>query len=161
MNKYEIPYEVAETYTIKIIYAVLEQLKTIAPDKYEHYFLQEWKEEQESSFLELQNRIDKMSNELAIYNREQVAIASSGQMDIELRRKTQNPSIGIEFFIVDDEHFQDEFEDQRYEELVFVRGRSREETIYCVLNELWRLNDKRPIYIVKNIESLRITLIFL
>ncbi len=153
MNKYEIPYEVAETYTIKIIYAVLEQLKIIAPDKYEHYFLQEWKDEQESSFLELQNRIEKMSNELAIYNREQVAIASSGQMDIELRRKTQNPSIGIEFFIVDDEHFQDEFEDQRYEELVFVRGRSREETIYCVLNELWRLNDKRPIYIVKNIES--------
>lgn len=153
MNKYEIPYEVAETYTIKIIYAVLEQLKIIAPDKYEHYFLQEWKDEQESSFLELQNRIEKMSNELAIYNREQVAIASSGQIDIELRRKTQNPSIGIEFFIVDDEHFQDEFEDQRYEELVFVRGRSREETIYCVLNELWRLNDKRPIYIVKNIES--------
>lgn len=94
-----------------------------------------------------------MSNELAIYNREQVAIAPSGQMDIELRRKTQNPSIGIEFFIVDDEHFQDEFENQRYEELVFVRGRSKEETIYCVLNELWRLNDKRPIYIVKNIES--------
>lgn len=153
MNKYEIPYEVAETYTIKIIYAVLEQLKTIAPDKYEHYFLQEWKDEQESSFLELQNRIEKMSNELVIYNREQVAIASSGQMDIELRRKTQNPSIGIEFFIVDDEHFQDEFENQRYEELVFVRGRSREESIYCVLNELWRLNDKRPIYIVKNIES--------
>lgn len=153
MNKYEIPYEVAETYTIKIIYAVLEQLKTIAPDKYEHYFLQEWKDEQESSFLELQKRIEKMSNELAIYNREQVAIASSGQMDIELRRKTQNPSIGIEFFIVDDEHFQNDFEDQRYEELVFVKGRSREETIYCVLNELWRLNDKRPIYIVKNIES--------
>ena len=97
------------------------KLEIIAPDKYEHYFLQEWKDEQESSFLELQNRIEKMSNELAIYNREQVAIASSGQMDIELRRKTQNPSIGIEFFIVDDEHFQDEFEDQRYEELVFVR----------------------------------------
>lgn len=77
MNKYEIPYEVAVTYTIKIIYAVLEQLKTIAPDKYEHYFLQEWKEEQESSFLELQNRIDMMSNELTICNREQVAITFS------------------------------------------------------------------------------------
>ena len=153
MKKYEIPYEVAETYTKKIIYAVIEQLRTIDPDKYEHYFLQEWRDEQESSFLELQNRIEKMSNELVIYNREQVAIASSGQMDIELRRKTQNPSIGIEFFIVDDEHFQDQFENQRYEELVFIRGRSREETIYCVLNELWRLNDKRPIYVVKNLES--------
>ena len=153
MSKYEIPYEVAEAYTMKIIYAVLEQLRTIDPDKYEHYFLQEWRDEQENNFLELQKRIEKMSNELVIYNREQVAIVSSGQMDIELRRKTQNPSIGIEFFMVDDEHFQNEFEDQRYEEMVFVRGRSREETIYCVLNELWRLNDKRPIYVVRNLES--------
>ena len=33
MSKYEIPYEVAESYTIKIIYAVLEQLRTIDPDE--------------------------------------------------------------------------------------------------------------------------------
>lgn len=52
-----------------------------------------------------------MSKELAIYNREQVEIVSSGQIDIELRRSTQNPSIGIEFFIIDDEKFQDEFEE--------------------------------------------------
>ena len=153
MQKYEIPYEIAEDYTMKIIYVVLEQLKTIDPEKYEHYFLQEWRDEQEHSFLELQKRIGKMSKELAIYNREQVEIVSSGQIDIELRRSTQNPSIGIEFFIIDDEKFQDEFEELRYEELVYIRGRSREETIYCLLNELWRLNDKRPIYIVKNLES--------
>lgn len=153
MRKYEIPYEIAENYTMRIIYVVLEQLKTIDPQKYEHYFLQEWKEEQERCFGELQARIEKMSTELAIYNREQVAISSSGKIDLDLRRSTQNPSIGIEFFIVDDESFQDEFEEKRYEELVYIRGRSREETIYCVLNELWRLNDKRPIYVVKSLES--------
>lgn len=153
MSKYEIPYEIAELYTTRIMYAVLEQLRTISPQKYEHYFLQEWRDEQEKSFSELQNRIEKMSNELAIYNREQVAIESSGMMDVDLRRRTYCPSIGIEFFIIDDEHFQDEFEDLRYDELVFIRGRSIEETVYCILNELWRLNDKRPIYVVKNLES--------
>ncbi len=153
MAKYEIPYETAESYTMRIIDTVLEQLKTINPEKYEHFFLQEWKDEQEKSFCELQNRIDKMSHELKIYQQERMAIVSSGQMDIELRRSTQNPSIGIEFFIIDDEHFQNEFEDQRYNEIVYVRGRNREETIYCVLNELWRLNDNRPIYVVKNPES--------
>lgn len=153
MRKYEIPYEIAEDYTMRIICVILEQLKTIDPKKYEHYFLQEWRDEQERSFLELQNRIEKMSKELVVYNREQVAIVSSGQMDIDLRRSTQNPSIGIEFFIVDDENFQDEFKERRYEELVYIRGRSREETIYCILNELWRLNDKRPIYVVKSLES--------
>ena len=153
MSKYEIPYEIAESYTSRIIYAVLEQLRTICPQKYEHYFLQEWRDEQETSFLALQKRIDKMSDDLAIYKREQVAIVSSGMMDVDLRRKTCSPSIGIEFFIIDDERFQDEFEDSRYDEQIYIRGRNREETIYCVLNELWRLNDRRPIYVVKSLES--------
>lgn len=66
MSKYEIPYEIAESYTSRIIYAVLEQLRTICPQKYEHYFLQEWRDEQETSFLALQKRIDKMSDLLQI-----------------------------------------------------------------------------------------------
>ena len=52
MRKYEIPYEIAESYTVRIIYAVLEQLRTINPEKYEHYFLQEWRDEQEKSYKE-------------------------------------------------------------------------------------------------------------
>lgn len=153
MRKYEIPYEIAESYTMRMIYTVLGQLRVIDPDKYEHHFLKEWREEQEKSFSALQNRIEKMSNELIVYHREQLAIMSSGQMDIELRRNTQNPSLGIEFFVIDDEHFQDSFQDQRYEKMVYIRGRNREETVYCILNELWRLDDRRPIYVVKNLES--------
>lgn len=153
MKKYDIPYEIAEFYTMKIIYEILEQLKIVQPEKYEQYFLSDWRDEQEKSFLELQTRINKISTELDIYNREHIAIESSGQMDINLRRCTQNPSIGIEFFIVDDERFQEKFEEQRCNELIYIRGRSREETIYCVLNELWRLNDNRPIYVVEDIKS--------
>lgn len=55
------------------------------------------------------------------------------QMDLILRRSTA-PAIGIGFFQVDDEHFQEEFEEYRFGEMVYVRGRCREETIYCVLN---------------------------
>ena len=153
MKKYEIPYEIADSYTVRIMYRVLEQLRVISPQKYKHYFLQEWRDEQEKSFSQLQNRIDKMSKELAVYNSEKISILSSGNMDVELRRSTYYPSIGIEFFIIDDEEFQNKFKDLRYEELVFIRGRSIEETIFCVINELWILNDKRPIYVVKNLES--------
>ena len=153
MNKYEIPYEVAESYTMRIIYAILEQLKSVDPIKYEHYFLQEWREEQERNFQELQKRLEKMTNDIAIFSQEEMTILSSGQMDLNLRKSTQNPQIGIEFFTVDDQRFQEEFEERRHEELVYVRGRSREETIYCILNELWRLDEKRPIYVVKSLDS--------
>ncbi|WP_417028168.1 hypothetical protein [Baileyella intestinalis] len=103
MRKYEIPYENAELYTMRLTCAVLEQVRITYPQKFEQYYVQEWREEQEQSFLKLQNRIDKISNELEIYNREQVAIASSGMLDVDLRKSTNSPSIGIEFFTVDDE----------------------------------------------------------
>ncbi|MCM1045566.1 MAG: hypothetical protein NC417_08650 [Candidatus Gastranaerophilales bacterium] len=153
MAKYEIHHELAESYCLRIMYVILEQIKVIAPDKYEHYFLQEWKDEQQASLEELHIKIDKMSKDNALYQRQHLLIESSGQMDIELRRSTDKPSIGIEFFKIDDEHFQEEFEEHIYDELVYVRGRCQEETIYCILNELWRLNEKRPIYVVKSLES--------
>lgn len=153
MRNYEIPYEIAEIYTIRIIYTVLEQLKNINPKKYKRYFLREWKNEQEKIFLELQNRIDKLSRELVIYNNEKIEIMSSGKIDVELRRSTHLPSIGIEFFIIDDENFQLKFNKLRYDELVYIRGCSVEETVYCIINELWRLGDKRPICVIKNLES--------
>lgn len=152
MVKYEISHELAESYCLRIMYVILEQIKVIDPDKYEHYFLQEWKDEQEASFGELRKRLDKMSNDINLYQKQNLKIESSGQMDIILRRSTA-PSIGIEFFEVDDEGFQEAFEECRFSETLYVRGRCREETIYCVLNELWRLNEKRPVYVVKSLES--------
>lgn len=153
MTKHGIPYENAEYYIFQLIHILLEQLSAVAPEKYDQYFLKEWKDEQEKHLLAIQTRLEKVSTDIQIYNSKHLEIHSSGDMDIKLRRSTQNPSIGIEFFQVDDEHFQNEFEDERFEKLVYVRGRSREETIYCILNELWRLNDTRPIYVVTSLQS--------
>lgn len=153
MNKYEIPYEIAESYITRIIYVILEGLKSINPQKYQEYFLQDWRDDEKNSMLELRQRIDKITNELERYNREKLEISTSGEVDVNLRKSTISPSIGIDFFVNDDENFQNKFKDMRYEELIFVRGRSREETIYCVLNELWRIKDHRPIYVVRNLES--------
>ena len=153
MNKYEIPYEIAESYITRIIYVILEGLKSINPQKYQEYFLQDWRDDEKNSMLELRQRIDKITNELERYNREKLEISTSGEVDVNLRKSTISPSIGIDFFVNDDENFQNKIKDMRYEELIFVRGRSREETIYCVLNELWRIKDHRPIYVVRNLES--------
>lgn len=153
MVKYEIPHELAESYCMKMMYVILEQIKVVNPDKYEHYFLQEWRNEQEECLGELRAKLEKMSNDIALYQDKHIDVYSSGQMDITLRRSTSMPSIGIDFFIVDDEHFQEAFEEHRYDEMVFVRGKCREETIYCILNELWKHNEKRPIYVVKSLEA--------
>lgn len=153
MIKYEIPYEIADSYTVRLIYAVLDEIKTIKPQIYDRYFQQNWRWEQDQAFSELQCRIDKMSSQLSMCNREKIEIISSGGMDINLRKNTFNPSIGINFFNIDDVCFQNEFYVYRNNEIIFIRGRSIEETVYCILNELWRINDKRPIYVVRNLYS--------
>lgn len=153
MNKYEIPYEIAESYTTKIIVVIFEQLKQIDPDKYEHYYIRETHEEIVTYLHEISKRVEIIERELKEYSRNCVNILTSGQMDINLRKCTKSPSIGIDFFRVDDEQFQEKFETWRKEEMFYVRGRCIEETVYCILNELRRLNDTRPVYVVRDLES--------
>lgn len=153
MKKYDIPNEIAESYTYRIIYTVLNQLKNIDPKKYGQYFQKEWRDEEKKCLLELEKRIDKLDSNLKIYSKEKLKILSSGQIDMYLNKSTYSPSIGIEFFSIDDDHFKDKFKDLKNNEVVYVSGRNKEETIYCIINELWRLKDRRPIYVVKNLNS--------
>lgn len=151
--QYDIPFEYAESYTYKILYTIIEQIREVDPEKYEQYFLKEWRDEENAHIMRLQKRIDSIAQTLSVINREKENVFSLGEIDLELRRSTQNPTIGIDFFKVDDEHFQDEFESHCHDESVYIKGRSREETVYCILNELRRLNDSRPIYVIKSLES--------
>lgn len=153
MRKYDIPYEYAEAYSKGIVIAFINQLRRVEPEKYQQYFMQNWKKENEDSFAEICSRIEKMSSEIDTYTRKKLDIKSSGDMDLSLKKKTMNPSIGIDFFVIDDDIFRGEFDKKRFQNRVYVRGSCREESIYCVLNELWRLNEKRPIFVVKSLES--------
>ncbi|MDU5913702.1 MAG: hypothetical protein E6Z21_05420 [Anaerococcus vaginalis] len=153
MKKYDIPNEIAESYTYRIIYTVLEELKNIDPEKYDQYFQKEWRDEEKKCLLELEKRIYKIDSNLKIYSKEKLQILSSGQIDMYLNKSTYYPSIGIEFFSIDDDHFKDKFKDLKNNEVVYVSGFNKEETIYCIINELWRLKEKRPIYVVKNLYS--------
>lgn len=71
-------------------------------------------------------------------------------MDIKLKRSTVFPRIGIEFFFIDDENFQKIFQQQREQERLYVKARCQEEAIYSILNELWRLQEERTIFVVKS-----------
>ena len=153
MGRYGIPYEIAEDYGTRLMYEILEQVKEIAPDKYGCYFLQDWREEQRQCLLELLERQKKIEQALAVFQEGRLAVSTAGEMDMELRRSTAAPSLGIAFFQVDDEKFQEELAERREEKLVYIKGRCREETVYCILNELWRREEKRPIYVVKDLTS--------
>lgn len=153
MNDYEIPREIAESYISRIISILLENLERIDPDKYKEVYFQDWRMEERERSSELSNKLDRLNEEVSKFNSGKIRIKLAGELDVELRRSTNNPSIGISFFKIDDEEFQKEFNLRRLDEIIYIRGISKEETIYCIINELWRIKDGRTIYIVRDIES--------
>ncbi len=83
---------------------------------------------------------------------EQHKLYSIEDIDKELREKTE-PSIGIDFFEIDDLKFKGEFKQRIKEQKIHVQGRSREETFYCVLNELYSTQEWNRVVIVGDLES--------
>ena len=75
-------------------------------------------------------------------------------MDKRLKEST-NSSISLDFFEIDDESFKKEFKNKLIDNVdnVYIVGRAREETLYCILNELNYNLDYNKILIVENEES--------
>jgi hypothetical protein len=153
MGSYDIPRDYAIFYANRILFAILNQLPEVAPQQYDRYFQSEWREEQEKTLGEIKQKIEKVNNELTIYNKRTISIESADQLDIRIRKQTNNPRIGIEFFSIDDDNFKELFEEQKENEIVRVRAKCREEAIYCIVNELWHSEEKRAIFIVKSKED--------
>lgn len=150
MKEYEIPHEYALSYANAILFAIMGQLPEVAPDKYDRVYQAKWKEEQEKSFKELEEKIDRIRTELQIYKSRQLEILSADAIDLDIRRQTTAPKIGFDFFYVDDDTFKEAFQSKKNDEVIAVKARCKEEAIYCIINELWLQGEKRPIFIVKN-----------
>ena len=78
---------------------------------------------------------------MAVYTAKQMAIYSTDALDLQLKRQTVNPKIGIDFFDIDDDEFINKFNKLKNDEKVCVRARCREEAVYCIINELWKSKD--------------------
>ncbi len=150
MSEYEVPHDIALSYAHTILYTIIGQLPVVAPEKYDRVYLAEWKADQEKGYKQIVEKIERVESELRLYQSRRIKIQSADAADLDLRRQTHNPRIGFDFFNVDDDSFKDALKSKKYDELICIKARSREEAIYCTINELWMQGEKRPIFIVKN-----------
>lgn len=84
-------------------------------------------------------------------NSNQKKIYTIDDIDKKLLDSTE-PSIGLEFFQIDDEEFKKTFNNSLCSNMYIV-GKSREETLYCILNELKYNTNYNKVIIVGDIES--------
>lgn len=152
-NSYEIPQEIAESYANRVMLSLLYQIREIDPDKYDRFFQQEWRDEENAKLAAIEDRLKKIEYSLTEYRTKGMRILSAGELDLQLRKQTANPSIGIEFFEIDDDAFHKVFEEKKDQCVIRIKCKCREEAVYCILNELWKIHERRPIYVVTNIED--------
>lgn len=152
-DKYEIPHDVAGFLSDSLLNVILDELRRLVPGEYDRYFQNQWKEQNEKQLRLISERLEELYDTVQSFRNQEIDVSTAQDKDLELKHSTENPQIGISFFVIDDTDFQEKFEQQRFDECINIRSRCREEAIYCIINELWRLRDERSILIVRSEES--------
>lgn len=150
MMSYEFDLDMVDTYSHHFMQVIITYLEDKMPKRYTQMFLADWKLEEEDNFKIIQERLKKMEDALRVLGEKKKYIFSISQIDMQLRRETISPKIGIDFFDIDDEEFLSEFHKKIDLERLFVIGKSREEAIYCILNEIQKMNLSRIVLVIKN-----------
>ena len=97
---------------------------------------------------EIKKPISLVNTQLREIQSRKVEVYSMDQQEIELAKQTANPSLNLSFFEMD-EVFKEAFEERIGDGCIYVSGQCKEETIYCVLNELRRWNTGKVIFVAR------------
>lgn len=150
MKSYEFDIENIKTYTHSFMQVIISYLENNKPDHYLQIIIGIWKEEERNNFNKIQERIKSMEYAIQVLGEKKKNIYSISEIDTKIRKETTVPQIGIEFFNIDDEEFLCEFYNKIDLNRLYVVGKSREETIFCILNEIDKMNINRIVLVVKN-----------
>lgn len=148
----EIPYEVADFYATKMLYVIAENTKHIKPSEYDRYFNKAWKEEQDKAIAVITEKLNIINSNMEVYSKDKLKLQTAGAVDLDIRRMT-NPQIGLEFFQIDDKEFITSFKHELNNECIYIKARCQEEAVFGVINQLWKQNEVRPVFLVKDKDS--------
>lgn len=150
MMKYEIPRNEANYYISGFVTVILSELEKINPSYYQCAYLGEWRKREELSLSEVKEGLAQISNAIASINKNDIAVYSPDQIEACLYASTVSPGLNLNYFEIDDEAFKEEFEDALMGETIYVKGQCKEETIFCILNELKHICLDRMVLVVRS-----------
>ena len=152
MINYEIPANQAEFYISNFIVIIMNELEKINPSAFQNAFLGDCKK-QERELSKIKDELINLSNAIVKMQENKVEVYSIDQVEVEISKQTSNPSLSLDFFEIDDEIFQEEFESHLDDENIYITGKCKEEIIYCILNELRRIKPEKIVLVIKKEED--------
>ncbi|MBO5192183.1 MAG: hypothetical protein J6C22_14435 [Bacteroides sp.] len=153
MLQYEIPALEAKGYITHFMSIILHELERTNPVVFQCAFLGDWRETEEKELQKIREEITIVNTQLRQMQSKRIEVYSLDRMELDLVKQTVNPSLNLDFFEIDDKEFIKVFEEYIDDECIYVSGQCKEETIYCLLNELRRLNTGKVVFVVKSEEE--------
>lgn len=150
MLTYEIPAQEAEFYITNFMLIIMHEIERVSPTAYQCAYLGEWKKKEEENLAQIKEEIAIVNTQLRKIQSKKIEVYSLDQVEVELAIQTVSPSLDLSFFVVDDEEFKETFRKHIDDECLYISGQCKEEAIYCVLNELRRLNTGRVVFVVRS-----------
>lgn len=118
LRAYEIPEDIVLAYASGFTGAIIDNIRVMFPEKYDRYFLNDWGKKENAYFQQSIEKLEKISTALASIQQHRIKVHSANDFDLALKRKTTNPRIGIEFFEIDDDDFEEAFAEKIHENKV-------------------------------------------
>lgn len=152
MLSYGIEIDVAKEYSNSFFKIILRYLEENNPDVYEKQIISEW-------YITLNKKVDILLEDVENIGKKisnlknKVHIFNISDINNNLRKETDLPKIDLSFFEIDDEDFIKNFQDKLAHSDLHIIGKSKEETIYSVLYELYKMELIRPTFVVKSLDD--------
>lgn len=157
LNEYNFTYDEKEYIASTFVQIVLEWIKINRAEVYTQYQLKNYYENLEHRLQNISQKIDTLEELCGSLSSRHVEAYTIDQIEHELRESTENHCISIDFFEVDDDDFIKEF-DAKLKELgksgtIYVKGRGKEETTYCVLNHIRDIAYDRNTIVIRKFDE--------
>lgn len=153
MLRYEVPLVQANTYVCHFSQMIIKYLEENDQEKTLEIFWGEWKREQEEHYVKQGEQMKLILKELASLKETNIQPLTIRDIDAQIRKRSAYNGMNLDFFELDDEQFEINFQERLNNNRIFVVGKSREETTYRILNELKNKNSDRGVLIISNQED--------
>lgn len=141
MDRFEIDSKIAERFIDHFCDLIVEGLEEVDDTKSISVFISEFRDEVIPVIGDIDKKLDKVLNVI------DENIYTIDDIDQRIKGNSIYSELGLDFFEIDDDEFKDKFRNSLNLSQVFIVGNSKEETLYCILNEL-RKNGFNNVYVV-------------
>ena len=109
-------------------------------------YLEIWRKQSEQNYFSLKKQLDAIEIEVKKLGKDNIHVLSIEDIESDIKKSSSFEKLSLDFFEIDDEQFEMDFEDQLDNEKIIIVGKSKEESLYRILNYLKRFSKDRDVY---------------